>query len=113
MHRPITERARETNSKLSLGPDVESLVIVSDGWKLIKNGVRPEGWPEYELYDHEKDALDLKDVADDHPEIVKRLQEQLDNWHKAAVAARVSSEDDVEDLSTENRERLRSLGYIQ
>ena len=112
--RPVfAERAIPESEPDPKGRDVESLVIISDGWKLIQNRERPQGWPELELFDHESDPLNLENVAEQKPEIVERLKEQLANWHKAAIAARVSAEDDIEGLSTEDIERLRSLGYVQ
>ena len=87
--------------------------MIADEWKLIKNGERPEGWPELELYNHNEDPLNLNDVSADHPDVVARMEEQLDSWLKAALAAQVSVEDDIEGMSTEDIERLRSLGYIQ
>lgn len=83
---------------------MESLVIVSDGWKLIHNTSRPEGWSEYELFDHGNDPLNFQDVADDHPEIVSRLKEQLAGWHQAALAARIAPDEEPGGLSTEERE---------
>ncbi len=90
-----------------------SFVIISDGWKLIRNTERPEGWPEYELYDHGKDPLNFDDVAQAEPEIVERLAEQLEAWREATLAARVEADEDAEGISAEELQRLRSLGYVQ
>lgn len=90
-----------------------SFVIISDGWKLIRNTERPEGWPEYELYDHGKDPLNFEDVAQAEPEIVERLAEQLEAWREATLAARVEADEDAEGISAEELQRLRSLGYVQ
>lgn len=70
-HPAFAERAIDHMAEGWLGPEVESLVILTDGWKLIKNTTRPDEWPEYELYDHEKDPLNLEDLAEQHPEIVE------------------------------------------
>jgi len=95
-------------------PDqVESFAIIHDGWKLIKNTTRPEGWPEFELYDHKADPLNIDDVADEHPEIVERLAGYLGKWHEAALEARVEAEATAEAMSAEELQQLRSLGYIQ
>ncbi len=91
---------------------LDSRAMIHEGWKLIHNVSRPEGWPEYELYDHVRDPLNLEDVAADHPERVKRMSRVLDGWHKAASEARVEAEE-AEDLSPEEIEKLRSLGYLQ
>ena len=94
---------------------VESLAIVSEGWKLIRNGTRPEGWPEFELYDHRQDPLNLEDLAEANPQVVERLAAQLESWHKAALEARIDPETSTEEegLSVEELQRLRSLGYVQ
>jgi arylsulfatase A-like enzyme len=93
--------------------EVESMAMVSEGWKLIRNTERPEGWPEFELYDHRADPLNLEDVAADHPEVVERLAAELATWHEKALAAQVEPDESAEGLSPEQIERLRSLGYLQ
>ena len=93
--------------------EVESMAIVSEDWKLIRNTQRPEGWPEFELYDHREDPLNLEDVAADHPEVVERLAAELATWHEKALAAQVKPDKSTEGLSPEQIKRLRSLGYLQ
>ena len=92
--------------------EVESWAIVDDGWKLIKNGVRPEGHPEFELFDHKKDPLNLANVAADHPDTVERLAAKLETWHQEASAARVESDGESAEVSDEELEKLRALGYV-
>jgi arylsulfatase A-like enzyme len=94
-------------------PGTESWAIVDDGWKLIRNGVRPEGQPELELYDHRNDPLNLDDVAADHPEIVERLAAKLEAWHEQALEARVEPDSEGAEASAEEMEKLRALGYVQ
>jgi arylsulfatase A-like enzyme len=91
----------------------ESWAMVDGDWKLIRNGVRPEGRPEFELYDHRKDPLNLHDVAAEHPEIVKRMAAKLQAWHEKALAAKVTPDEGSAELSPEERERLQALGYVQ
>jgi len=92
---------------------LESRAMVYEGWKLIHNVSRPEGWPEYELYDHRQDPLNLKDVAAEHQEIVERMARELESWHETALEARLETEESTVDLSQEEIEKLRSLGYLQ
>jgi arylsulfatase A-like enzyme len=92
---------------------LDSFAIIADGWKLIRNTARPEGWPEYELFDHVNDPLNLNNVATDEPEILDRLAEQLEAWREATVAARVEADESTEGISAEELQRLRSLGYVQ
>lgn len=110
----ITEKAA-TQSALGPPPrDTESYAIVSDGWKLIRNTIRPDHRPEFELYDHRNDRLNQTNLAAEHPDIVKQLTEKLAAWQAAAKAARLKSDSDAAtELTADQLERLRALGYIQ
>ena len=88
--------------------------LVLDGWKLIHNSEPLKGRPEYELYDHRTDPLNLHDVAGDHPDIVERLGKELTLRRERAVAARVPPDGaPAESISSEDVRRLRALGYIR
>jgi arylsulfatase A-like enzyme len=94
--------------------DTASYAVVDSGFKLVHHRVRREGAPEYQLFDAVKDPLDQVDIAAEHPDQVKRLAELLDGWYKAVNAARLKPDsENVEGLSQEQLERLRSLGYIR
>ena len=58
---------------------------------MIHNRINPNGKPEFELFDHRRDPLNLKDVAAENPEVVRKLAQEIDVWHKAAEAARLDS----------------------
>lgn len=95
------------------GRAYESLSIVSEGWKLVHNVDPPPGVPEYELYDHREDPLNLEDVAEEHPERVERLARQLEGWRQMAESSRLENDEALAaDASPEELERLRALGYI-
>ena len=84
-----------------------------DGWKLIQNENQDEDWPEFELYDHVKDPLNLVDVAEDNPDIVASLSAELATWREWAVSLRPPPDTEaIQGLSDEEIARLRSLGYI-
>lgn len=93
-------------------PDIESLAVVLDGWKLVKNLNVPEGRSELELYSHVDDPLNLEDVAADHPDVVERLANEIDRWQARAVAQQVE-EASTDDIPPEELARLRALGYIR
>ncbi|MCP4658266.1 MAG: sulfatase-like hydrolase/transferase, partial [bacterium] len=94
--------------------ETESFAIIAGGWKLIHNRKRSAGRPEYELYDHRDDPLNLSDLASEHPEVVEKLVRQLDAWHQQALSRRLDPDAETADsLSREELERLRSLGYIR
>jgi arylsulfatase A-like enzyme len=55
------------------------MLAMRDGqWKLLMN---PDG-SRVELYDVPADASELNNLADRHPEVVKRMRERLLAWHK-------------------------------
>ena len=108
----ISEWTRRTDQRDEEMVDARSIIL--DGYKLIHNVERPDGFPEYELYDHGKDPLDQNDIAADHAEIVERLASQLAGWHEWALANALPTDaESMEALDSEELERLRSLGYVQ
>ncbi len=111
----ISEKATTAVGSGSPAPhDTASVAIVDGAFKLIRNYERPAGTPEYQLFEHGKDPLDLHDVAAEHPDVVTRLARDLDAWRKTAEAARLKPDSDAEKgMSKEELERLRALGYIQ
>ena len=85
-----------------------------EGWKIIQNVEPLNGRPEYELYDHGTDPLNLHDVAGDHPDVVDRLGTELTLRREHAAAARIPPDGSpAESLSSEDVRRLRALGYIR
>ncbi len=93
---------------------VDAFSIIEGEWKLVRNVERPDDVPEFELYDHASDPLDQKNVAAENPEVVERLAQQLEAWHKWALERKLPSDgESVEGMSSEELERLRSLGYVQ
>jgi len=94
--------------------DTESFAITLDGYKLVHNTRRPDGRPEFELYDARGDALNLEDVAASHPDVVERLAQELAAWREAVAAGGLASDAEAtQELSPAELERLRSLGYVQ
>ena len=69
--------------------------------------------PEFELYEHPGDLLDLKNVAAAHPDKVKQLSEKLEAWRREAIAGQLPKAASTKSMNKEDLERLRSLGYIQ
>jgi len=106
----FTERKDPPTEETEGSPDAYAVVL--DGWKLIWNETVRDGRPELELFDHRSDPLNLVNVADEHPEKVAELKALIDGWRAEAVAARPSDEGLAEDLSSEELEQLKALGYI-
>jgi arylsulfatase A-like enzyme len=92
----------------------ESFAIAVESWKLVHHVRRPPGRPEYELFDRRRDPLDQVDLARKHPEVVKRLANELQAWRKHAESMRLRPDSELAgSLNAEELERLRALGYIQ
>ena len=113
--RPVFSEKAITDDTFSPPPrDTESYAVTEGQWKLIHNRVRPDGAPEFELYDAHADPLDMNDVAADNPDVVERLAREIERWHRVAETARLP--DDAEStagLTQDQLERLRRLGYIR
>ncbi|MGH9334374.1 MAG: sulfatase family protein, partial [Vicinamibacteria bacterium] len=93
---------------------VDAFGIIEGEWKLVRNVDRPDDVPEFELYHHETDPLDQKNVASEHPDIVERMAQQLERWRKWAIENPLPPDGAAaEDMTSEELERLRSLGYVQ
>ena len=73
--------------------ETESYSIVHDGYRLVHNVTRPDGWPEHELFDHVADPLNLNDVAAEHPDRVADLSQKLELWKRWAEANRIDAGD--------------------
>ena len=106
----ITEKAADEE----LSPKTETYSVVMDQWKLLHHVKRKDQKPEFELFDWTKDSLDQHNITDQHPEVVKRLSEQIASWKAEALAARLPPDTDLEkSLSPQDLQRLRSIGYIK
>ena len=110
--RPAVSEWRRRTDQLARG-GVDAVGFVLGRFKLIHNLERPEGVAEFELYDHERDPLDLDDVAAEYPEEVERLGRQLESWRSWVDARALPSDAEAaEGLDAEELGRLRSLGYL-
>ena len=92
--------------------DDESFAVVLDGWKLIHN-VKTLDKPEFELFNHREDPLDMKNVAEQNQDRVEQLREELGYWRREVTDAMLPDDASTEGMSSEEIEKLRSLGYIQ
>jgi arylsulfatase A-like enzyme len=109
----ITEKAKTEHSGGPPPRETESYGIVLDGWKLIHNASRTATMLEFELYNRAEDPLDLSNVANEHPDVVERLRGEIENWRKMVAAQQLPESVSEENLSPQELERLRSLGYIK
>jgi len=79
-----------------------SCVIRTEEWKLICNRRNRQ------LYNLKKDPQELNNLIEQEKEKFIFLKEKLDNWRKQAVAIPKKPAQ----LTEEEKERLRSLGYL-
>jgi arylsulfatase A-like enzyme len=94
--------------------DTQSYAIMDGDWKLIHNITPRPDRPEFELFDFYKDPLDQKNVAAEHADVVARLTRTLEGWHRMATQARIKPDkEETRGMTTEQLERLRSLGYVK
>ena len=91
----------------------EAYSIVKGGWKLIHNTQGYTDRPEFELFETAEDPLDQTNVAEQRPDLVKQLTEELTAWRESAEEQALPEADSTEGLSDDELRRLRSLGYIQ
>ena len=110
----ISERPQPPAPSIPPLPAVESTALIFEGWKLIRHLEPLPGVAEFELYDHRSDPLDQVDVAADNPEVVERLANLMAAWRRQAAAERPADDAQApQNLSPEELERLRALGYVE
>jgi len=105
------EHKRAHTNAYEIENDDESFAIVFEGWKLINN-VQTVHKPEFELFDHANDPMDANDLAAENPAMIEKLKTELSYWRREVTDAALP-EDSSEGMSSEELEKLRSLGYIQ
>ena len=102
--------------------DANLEAYVDDRWKLIietpkragppGEKPRPDGAKIF-LFDRKKDPTELLDVSHENPEVVERMVTLLDDAVKMARdAAKFYEAAPDQDLSDEEIEQLRQLGYV-
>jgi arylsulfatase A-like enzyme len=111
----ISERAN-TGEEMNAPPPLnyEAYSIISGRWKLIHNVLPQQGQSEFELFDRTKDPYDHNNVAASNPEIVQKLSRDINLWKQHAEAVKLKPDSEgTQNMTTEEIERLRALGYIQ
>jgi len=93
--------------------------VRTDRWCYVRNAEEymPRSVPEagefhiakQELFDISKDPLELTNVADQHPDVVERMERQLDAWRLQQDRSRPKLRPK---LSPERIQELRELGYL-
>jgi arylsulfatase A-like enzyme len=83
-------------------------IAVRDGrWKGIWNLELDS----MEIYDLEADPGELRNLADEHPELVGTLTQQATTWLESCLS-RARPPDGPSPLDDETKARLRAMGYL-
>jgi arylsulfatase A-like enzyme len=113
----MTSRFRYPNVKASgFVPENQTgtFARVDAQWKLIwRDQAQKSGLPEVELYDRRADRAEVKNVASQQPDVVRRQLAEVQQWIEAQKQIRphLGSSGKVS-MDPKALERLRSLGYI-
>ncbi len=93
--------------------EFESYGLIAEGWKIVHNVKGRGEKPEFELYNHAEDPLNQDNLALAQPDRLEKLKKELELWHSMAVQNQLPKGDAPENVTPEEEDRLRSLGYIQ
>jgi arylsulfatase A-like enzyme len=83
--------------------------VRTEDWKLIRNRDPEYRRRELELYNLRDDPRELHNLADVRSEIAASLVDRLNEWEKTARTYSIGLK---QDITPEDKEKLRSLGYI-
>lgn len=83
--------------------------IRTEDWKLIRNRNTKYKSRKLELYNLKDDPQELQNLANVRLEVVASLANRLNEWERTA---RTYTLDLKQDISREEKEKLRSLGYL-
>ena len=95
-------------SQKEFGNDIELISVVLGNWKLIMNLKRKA----YELYQIGSDPDEKVNVIDGHPEIASKLKLKLQKWLKHVRKPGAGPGRKKKTLTESEREKLKTLGYI-
>lgn len=88
------------------------LSVLSGHWKFILNetGSQLIEKPRFELYDMEHDPREKTNVAGAHPDVVQRLEREIEKY--LAKHRRETPTEPAEAMDPDVRDQLRALGYV-
>lgn len=89
--------------------------LYNHGWSPLE-GLRTDGWvyirvPKPELYNMVEDPKQLKNLYESHPEVVKKLDSELDALKKK-ISGRGQTQSKKVVMDRDTAQRLMSLGYV-
>lgn len=77
-------------------------------WKLIRTPVAES----IELFNRVIDPLEENSVAEQHPEVVRRLDDRISTWLAEQIPTKSPTESPTPQLSDQEIKRLKTLGYL-
>ena len=86
-----------------------NVVVCRDQWKGIWNA-QPAT---VELYDLREDPREQRNLAGQRPELTAAIREHATAWLEACAARSIGEAPEQEELTPEQLERLRTLGYVK
>jgi arylsulfatase A-like enzyme len=104
-----------TNQEVNIAPFAISIVsekvisLRTNKWKFIYLAL--DGKERVELYDLENDRRELRNLADQKPQMVARFKQQLFDSKRSLEEFRFPSK--RIELDEQAKQRLRSLGYLK
>lgn len=96
-------------------PIETTFALVEDNYKFIRSTFKDHGKPDrLALYDMAADPMEQINELENKPEIADRLSRQLDSFRHYCDSLRIRPEGlDTKNLSKEQLEQLRALGYVR
>jgi arylsulfatase A-like enzyme len=88
----------------------QSEMIVSGRWKLVYHRLANQP---YRLFDLKADPVALRNVASQHPEVVRQLDAKRLRWSRAQQLKADALTAEIPRLSDAERAQLRELGYAE
>ncbi len=110
--RPVLSEHREDPIVRRMGQGSGILASLRSGrWKLIVNELSSQliERPHYELYDLDADPREAHNVAEAHPDVIRRLESEMQAIRQAKEA---EAEKTSPDMDPDVLEQLRKLGYV-
>ncbi len=88
--------------------------LIQGKWKFLLNLRNPthRQRPRHELFDRIADPHDRHNVADQHPDLVARFEDQVLRWSAANLGLAPVADTASEQVDEETLEALRALGYL-
>jgi arylsulfatase A-like enzyme len=114
----IPMEGRDLLSPTGISENQEQMVFSQIG--RVRYSIRTHEWKliesfspyELELFNLKKDPHELKNIANEYPELRERFKDKIDNWKSKRLKFEELKKDSIQ-YNKEELEKLRTLGYIE